>query len=165
MTKMNALSCTKDRIAILYKVRVGTRILRGLQIVDQAVAFLVVQEGLACFHLQGLLYVQHPVFCIFASLLQKSLIQWPLNTFCIQRNFPKLPVPTFLSCCNVGVIFQCDGIILNDLFHSPPDIRQRLAVFVIIVSSVQSVFVPFLLLRAFFSISCALYYCAAEKVL
>ena len=38
MTKMNASSWEKGRIAILYEVQVGNRILRGLEIVDQAVA-------------------------------------------------------------------------------------------------------------------------------
>ena len=37
MTKMNAL-CKKDSIAIMCELQVGNRILRGLQIVDQAVA-------------------------------------------------------------------------------------------------------------------------------
>ena len=36
-TKMDAL-WKKDRIDILYEVQVGNRVLRGLQIVDQAVA-------------------------------------------------------------------------------------------------------------------------------
>ena len=38
MTRMNAPSWKKGRIAILYEVQVGNRILQGLQIVDQAVA-------------------------------------------------------------------------------------------------------------------------------
>ena len=38
MTKMNASSWKKDSIAILYELQVGNRILRGLQVVDQAVA-------------------------------------------------------------------------------------------------------------------------------
>ena len=36
VTKMNASSWRKDSIAILYELQVGNRILRGLQIVDQA---------------------------------------------------------------------------------------------------------------------------------
>ena len=38
MTKMNASSWKKGRIAILHEVQVGYRILRGHQFVDQAVA-------------------------------------------------------------------------------------------------------------------------------
>ena len=36
------------------------------------------------------------------------------------------------------MVFQCDFIVLNDLFLSPPDIWQRLTVFVIIVPSFQN---------------------------
>ena len=69
LTKMNASSWRKGRLAILYEVQVGNRILRSLQIVDQAVARLVVQEGLLCFLLQRFQYVRHTVFCTCASLL------------------------------------------------------------------------------------------------
>ena len=63
----------------------------------------------------------------FAFLLRfckvTAQIQWPLHTFCIQRIFPGLLVPTsFLPCSHVGMIFQCDCIILNNLFLSPPNI-------------------------------------------
>ena len=70
LTKMNASSWRKGRITILYEVQVGNRFLRGLYIVDQAVAWLVVQEGLVCFLLQWFLHVRHTVFCICASRLQ-----------------------------------------------------------------------------------------------
>ena len=50
-------------------------------------------------------------------------------------------VPTsFLPCSHARMIFRCDFIVLNDLFLSPPNIWQRLTVFVIIVSSSQNVF-------------------------
>ena len=38
------------------------------------------------------------------------------------------------------VVFQCKFVILNNLFLSPPNIWQRLAVFLIIVTSMQNIF-------------------------
>ena len=64
--------------------------------------------------------------------------------------YPWFVVPTsFLSCCNVGMVFQCDFIVLNDTFLSPPSIWQRFAVFVIVIPTVQNVPVTIFVLVAF----------------
>ena len=52
----------------------------------------------------------HVCFACFA------LIHWSMYTLCIQRRFP------WFLCSNVGMVFQCDFIVLNDLFLSPPNI-------------------------------------------
>ena len=69
----------------------------------------------------------------FAYLLRffevTALIHWSLKTLCNQWKFPWFLVPTsFWSCCNVRMVFQCDFIVLNDTFLTPPKICQRFAV-------------------------------------
>ena len=65
-----------------------------------------------------------------------ALVHWSLNTFSVQRNFPGFLVPTFFfSCSHVGMILQCNCVIVLNLFFGPPNIWQRLSVFVILVPS------------------------------
>ena len=66
----------------------------------------------------------------------RSLIDWSLNTLSIQRNVPGILLSTsFFKRRHVGVSFQCKCVILFDLFFSPPNIGQRLAVLFIPISS------------------------------
>ena len=44
----------------------------------------------------------------------------------------------FLFCCNVGMVFQYDFIVLNDTFLSPHNIRRRFAVFIVVISPFQN---------------------------
>ena len=126
MTKMNASSWRKDGIAILYEVQAVSDLFRRDEFVSLSAAA-----------------VHGEVFRIFASFFEViALIQWSFYTFCVQRTFPKFSVPTsFLFCCNVGMVFQRDFVVLHDTFLILPTIRQRFAVFYIFIPLVQNIFV------------------------
>ena len=87
------------------------------------------------------LYVRHSLLHLLRFYGVTALIHWSSNTFCVQGNFPGFFVPTsFLPCCHVGMVFQCDFIVLNDRFLSPPNIRQRFAVFIVVMPPFQNSF-------------------------
>ena len=85
-------------------------------------------------------------------------IYWFLNTF-IQRGCPFfLAASSLLRCYKIGVVFQWNLVILDNLLSSPPNISQRLSVIVILVTSSQDGFGITMLGLAFCNISFALHY-------
>ena len=85
-------------------------------------------------------FIQSFAFVLCFSKI-RALIHWFLNTLTIQRSFPGfLDSSSFFSCRHVGMIFQCNCVILFNLFFSPPNTWQRLSVLVVFVPSFQNKF-------------------------
>ena len=75
--------------------------------------------------LKSLSHVHHAVFLILVLLRRNLDVDWT-PSFYVQREYPiSLVSSSFLSCCNIGMVFQCKPVILNNLLLSPPNNWQR----------------------------------------
>ena len=61
------------------------------------------------------MFIMQSFSCSFCFNEIRTLIQWSLNTFFIQLEYPIfLVASSFLCRCNFGVAFQCKFVILNN---------------------------------------------------
>ena len=132
------------RSSILFGHRFNNHILQVLRIVGFFAVLIVVQDEWVYFLLRSLSHVHHAVFS-FLVLLQRNPVVDSLvleHLFFIQRGYPIFLVSSsFLPRCNIRVV-QRKFVTLKNLLFSPPNFWQRLAVFVVLVSSFQNCFVP-----------------------
>ena len=85
MTKMSASSWRKDRVAILYEVEVGNRIIQG-----RCVTCCAGVIGLFPSPVISVCSVIQSFACLLRFLKVSALIHWSLNTFIMQRNVPEI---------------------------------------------------------------------------
>ena len=112
---------SQGKTSILFKDRFDNHILQILRILGPFAVLFVVQDESVYFLPKSLSHVHHAVFLILVFNEIKTLIQWSLITFLIQREYPFfLVTSSFLCCCNVGVVFRCKFLILNNLLLGPP---------------------------------------------
>ena len=118
-------------------------LIEALEWLFMSLSELLCKRGIGLFPSPVLsVYSSYSLLHVLCFIKIRALIRWSLNTLSVQRNFPGFIVPTsFFNCSHVRIIFQCNYVILFDLLLRPPDIWQRLAVFVIIVPSFQNGFV------------------------
>ena len=68
------------------------------------------------------MFIMQPVAFSFCFNEIRTLIQWSLDTFFIQLEYPIfLVASSFLCCCNIRVVFHCKIVIRNNLLFSSPN--------------------------------------------
>ena len=115
---------SKDKTSILFQDRSDNYILQVLRVVGFFVVLSFVLDESVYFLLKILSHVHHAVFLILVLLQRNqdvdSVVLEHLLGSTRVPNFSRLS--SFLSCCKVGVVFQCKFVMLSNLLLSPPNI-------------------------------------------
>ena len=127
----------KDKTSILFEDRLD-HFFKSFELLVSSLTcplYRMNRRRISLWSLFHMFITQSSYFSFCFNEIQK-LIQWSLNTFCVQRKYPNCR----FECIPLVLHFQCKFVILNTLLISPLKIWQKLSVFVIIVTSMQNIF-------------------------